>query len=365
MAEPNCESHPIKQNRDSELEREDCIIGDVNWKGNLTEDAKLVEELFRSTTEEQVKTRIKYFFKKRTCKGSRKYYSVIDDQTIFHLLSRPIPSLLTTIISGARVFDKTFPDERIGLGVVKMLHKIIVEDQDEEIINEIINSEIKDHELNPVKVLRFKSYVTGQTALETARCESRKAPEDERIRVMVEILTRLEEKLVQSEAGPLAPSPSPSPTPAVQLEERPEPVTDSEESPDSEGNTDSDEVRNLKRKITKYEILSSFFTENIRTSNEEIERLNGSSGLGNKIKIERLESDIRAKEKLRDQGLAKKAELEEELEDLIKAEERAKDFPNVVKIRNNKKGGKKSKRRQSKRKSTRKSRKTNKRRSKK
>jgi len=359
MAEPNCERHPITKNRDSELEREDCIIGDGNWKGSLTEDAKLVEELFRSTTEEQVKTRIKYFFKKRTCKGSRKYYSVIDDQTIFHLLSRPIPSLLTTIISGARMLDKTFPDERIGLGVVKMLHKIIVEDQDEEIINEIINSEIKDHELNPVKVLRFKSYVSGKTALETAKCERQITPNDERIKLMVEILTRLEEKLVQSEAGPLAPSSSS--TPAVHLEERPEPVTDSEESPDSEGNTDSDEVRNLKRKITKYEILSSFFTENIRTSNEEIERLNGSSGPGNQIKIERLESDIRAKEKFRDQGLAKKAELEEELEDLIKAEERAKDFPNVVKIRNNKKGGKKSKRRQS----TRKSRKTNKRKAKK
>jgi len=359
MAELNCESHPIKQNRDSELEREDCIIGDVNWKGNLTEDAKLVEELFRSTTEEQVKTRIKYFFKKRTCKGSRKYYSVIDDQTIFHLLSRPIPSLLTTIISGARVFDKTFPDERIGLGVVKMIHKIIVEDQDEEIINEIINSEIKDHELNPVKVLRFKSYVTGQTALETARCESRKAPEDERIRLMVEILTRLEEKLVQSEAGPLAP-PS-SPTPAVQLEERPEPVTDSEESPDSEGNTDSDEVRNLKRKITKYEFLAEASKESIRLIIEEIKGLNRTR---NQIKIERLEADKRNTEIARDSTLAKKAELEEELKDLIEAEERAKEFANVVRPQINKKGGKKSKRRQSKNKSTRKmkrkSRKTNK-----
>jgi hypothetical protein len=361
MAEPNCESHPIKQNRDSELEREDCIIGDVNWKGSLTEDAKLVEELFRSTTEEQVKTRIKYFFKKRTCKGSRKYYSVIDDQTIFHLLSRPIPSLLTTIISGARVFDKTFPDERIGLGVVKMMHKIIVEDQDEEIINEIINSEIKDHVLNPVKVLRFKSYVTGQTALETAICESRKAPEDERIRLMVEILTRLEEKLVQSEAGPLAPSP-PSPTPAVHLEEHPEPVTDSEDSPDSAGNNDSDEVRNLKRKITKYEFLAEASKESIRLITEEIKGLNRTR---NQIKIERLEADKRNTEIARDQGLAKKAELEEELKDLIEAEERAKEFSNVVRPQINKKGGKKSKRRQSKRKSTRKSRKTNKRKAKK
>jgi hypothetical protein len=364
MAEPNCERHPITKNRDSELEREDCIIGDVNWRGTLTEDAKLVEELFRSTTEEQVKTRIKYFFTKRTCKGSRKYYSVIDDQTIFHLLSRPIPSLLTTIISGARMLDKTFPDERIGLGVVKMLHKIIVEDQDEEVINEIINSEIKDHELNLVKVLRFKSYVSGKTALETAKCERQINPNDERIKLMVEILTRLEEKLVQSEAGPLAPSSTRAPSPNPAPPSPPEPLTDSEDSSDSvdaEGNNDSDEVRNLKRKITKYEILSSFFNENIRTSNEEIERLNGSSGDGNQIKIERLESDIRVKEKLRDQSLAKKAELEEELEDLIKAEERAKEFPNVVKIRNNKKGGKKSK----KRKSTRKSRKTNKRRAKK
>lgn len=365
MVEPNCERHPITKNRDSELEREDCIIGDVNWKGSLTEDAKMVEELFRSTTEEQVKTRIKYFFKKRTCKGSRKYYSVIDDQTIFHLLSRPIPSLLTTIISGARMLDKTFPDERIGLGVVKMLHKIIVEDQDEEIINEIINSEIKDHELNPVKVLRFKSYVSGKTALETAKCERQINPNDERIKLMVEILTRLEEKLVQSEAGPLAPSSTRAPSPNPAPPSPPEPLTDSSDSVDAEGNTDSDEVRNLKRKITKYEIFSSFFAENIRTSNEEIKRLNGSSGSGNQIKIERLESDIRDKEKIRNDSLAKKAELEEELEDLIKAEERAKEFPNVVKIRNNIKGGKKSKKRKSTRKLNRKSRKTNKRKAKK
>lgn len=38
MAESTCESHPIKQNRDSELERQDCIIGDAGFRG-LTEDS--------------------------------------------------------------------------------------------------------------------------------------------------------------------------------------------------------------------------------------------------------------------------------------------------------------------------------------
>lgn len=115
---------------------------------------------------------------------------------------------------------------------------------------------------------------------------------------------------------------------------------------------------NLKRKINKYKFYADTSSESIRLLKEEIK---GLTRTRNQLAIKRLESDIKNTENYRDQSLAKKAELEEELENLIKAEERADEFPSVVRPQINRKGGKKSK----KRKSTRKSRKTNKRRAKK
>jgi hypothetical protein len=230
--------------------------------------------------------------------------------------------------------------------VIQLLHEIIVEDQDEEFINEIISSKIKDNELNFVNILHFKSYVNGQTALETARCESRKAPEDERLMLMVEILKRLEEKLVQSEAAVASPV----------------------EDTDDYQHNDNQMVQELNGKISDYDKIINESEQALSGIETGIKNMNGlilwAAISGNKedmINATRIANEVVETIKdTKEKAKRDKEETKTELEELRKSLDNA-DLYN----RTGKFGGKKSKKRKSTRKMKVKSRKTNKRRSKK
>lgn len=199
-------------------EKDQCIQGEFSILGGFTEDLYRLQQLLLTVKGENGNdTDLTEFAKlfigllKKTCKIqeniSNKPPSPISEQTIFHMLSRPLNdfanSLVTTAMSLAGVNDKSM------YNLTKVLHRV-VESNTENIKEAILGTQL--HQVynaggvptkappdptNPdkieflpedVNILDFKSLKDGRTALETAECNKLK---HHRFKLMVDIINMI------------------------------------------------------------------------------------------------------------------------------------------------------------------------------